>query len=318
MNVAASLVTTKDLWSFSRQFLTCFGREGFQDPEVLAGEFRKFFEIRGILRLQQLRELCQNTLGLARLTPYSPPGQERGTFVKLERLIQLFYKADDWEGSQEFTIVHELREIIGAVAKEVDPLFVDATGEDLEIQADAFAAALLTEKEGFLRDMEFSGLDPICLHTKYHKSYIGVVSRIATVLDSQNPKGHFWGAVFEDDPMAPKGYFKAKCFHRSPRYKPKVRYQVPNFLFPKRGQLVPLRGALLTALCHRQAVFIQRLTGLDFWDRYCLSVIIRPVDWWGRVAVLIVVAVPEQRADTVRPQIAAASPLIVEESFQQL
>ena len=200
----------------------------------------------------------------------------------------------------------------------MDPTFIDATGVELENEADAFSAALHMDKDDFMDDMIASGYDPIYLQQKYHKAYIGIVSRMASVSDLQTPKGHIWCSVFETEPELPEGYLVAKCFHRSPSYNPRARYRVPNSFFPKRGMKVKMQKHLLTAYTRKTSVYIQRLTGLDFWNRYCLSVIIRPVIWRSEVAKLIVICIPEEKSDLLRPQLQRISPIISKESFQLL
>jgi len=229
--------------------------------------------------------------------------------------LTCYIKEDDWDGSQEFTIPHEIREIIGTEAQKLYPSFVEAEGEELENKADAFAAALLMEWVSFKADMISSGLDPLFLHEKYHKSYIAIISRMATILCG---KGGFpfWGSVLQEQTNREKDCFIAGCFHRSPKYLPKVRYAIPNFIFPKRGQLVPISGNLATCFEQHNPILIRRLTGLDFWNKYCLSVIIRPVIWANRVAKIIIIAIPEAYLPRLRPQLQIVSPTYIEESFQ--
>lgn len=317
MNHPVNAQKTTPLESFCIHVSQKFGLLGFRDAEVLSTEFRHFFHLGGAPRLDDLIRLAPK-IGVSTIGPFPSVSGERGFFVKLDQDVEVHYKHDDWSGSQEHTIGHEIREIIGTVAGELFPDFVDFEGEDLENEADAFAAALSMEKGSFYGDMVSCGYDPIYLHGKYHKSYIGVVSRMATVLDMCLPKVQFWGSVFESDQDAPPGYFRAKCFHRSPRYLPFVRYKVPNFLFPKRGQLVPLKGGLLKAFGLKRPVLIRRIIGLDFWDLFTLSAIVRPVLWGGEVAKLIVIALQENEAYRFREQILSVSPTVMDESFQSL
>ncbi|MEE9443224.1 MAG: hypothetical protein V3V99_11230 [candidate division Zixibacteria bacterium] len=287
------------------------------DSELLATQLKKHFGFSGVLRLQDLMNLAPR-LGISSITPYAPASKERGAFGKLGQHIEILFKEDDWDGSQEHSIGHELREIIGKVASELDPNFVDAEGNELEDIADSFSAALFMDKESFYDDMISTGFDPITLRNHYHKSYIGIMGRMATILRFKTPREFIWVSVLESDSTAPAGYFRAKCFHRSPRYIPKVRYQIPNFLFPKRGQLVPILGNMKKAFESKRSVYIRKLNGLDFWNQYSLSVIIRPVIWAGKVAKLLVIALPESDAYKLRPQLISAKPLITDESFQVL
>lgn len=314
MNQTTATVRRTGLRVFCVDFLNRFGKEAFHDPEILATEFRRFFGINGAPRLLDLRQVALNELGISEIEPHKPVDGKRGWYLKHGDYIKLLYSVDEWDGSQEFTVGHELREIIGKICEDVDPQFIDVVGEGLEVSSDAFSAALLMDKDEFYADMVASGYDPIWLHEKYHKSYIAIISRMATVL--QPVKGHFWGSVCEFNDEVRPGFVLARCFHRSPKYIPRVRYRVPNFLFPKRGQLVPLKSNLEIASVQRRPVYVQQLKGLDFWEKYCLSVIIRPVLWGGKVAKLIVIAVPYRDSDKLQKQLLSIQPIMVQESFQ--
>jgi hypothetical protein len=303
------------LQEFCLYFFLKQGMHAFREPESLAEEFRKFFAFSDVLRLNDLKKLAPR-IGIASINPYKPASKERGAHAELKNDTEVLYKYDDWSGSQEHTIGHELREIIGKVAKDMFPDFKDAEGEELENEADAFSAALLMEKNRFYSDMIVTGLDPIALKNLYNKSYIAVISRMATVFGLSPSREFIWGSICEYEDGVRQGFFRAKCFHRSPRYIPRVRYRTPNFLFPKRGQLVPLQGNLLIAKENKKAVFIRRLIGLDFWNAYSLSVIIRPVIWNGETAKLIVVAIPEEDSYKFRPQLRSTMPITVAASFQ--
>ncbi|MEW6601392.1 MAG: hypothetical protein AB1499_10525 [Nitrospirota bacterium] len=292
--------------------------EQIRDPEFLAEEFRRYFGMKGNLRKSEFIDIAKNKLGINKISPGSLPSESRGLFGKLNENIEILYKEDDWEGSQEFTLGHEIREIIGVEIRGIDPEFSDAEGEELENEADAFAAALHMEKESFTADMINCGYDPIYLHEIYHKAYIGIVSRMASVSNLQTPKGNLWCSVFEIETGLPDGYLMAKCFHRSPKYNPRARYRVPNSFFPKRGMKIKMQEHLLTAYSQKAPVYIKRLTGLDFWEKYCLSVIIRPIIWNYRVAKLIVICVPERQSYLFDSQLKKISPIISKESFQLL
>jgi len=306
------------LYSFAKYLSQNATIDQIRDPEYLAKEFRRFCGIKGDLTKFEFINIFKNKLGIDKISPESLPFECRGLFGKHQDNFAILYRKDDWDGSQEFTLGHEIREIIGAVIKEIDPSFSDATGEELENEADAFSAALHMEKDSFTAEMIACGYDPIYLQRKFHKAYIGIVSRMASVSNLQTPKGHLWCSVFETESGLPDGYLVAKCFHRSPRYNPRVRYRVPNSFFPKRGMKVKMQKHLLTAYTRKTPVYIQRLTGLDFWNKYCLSVVIRPVIWGNEVAKLIVICVPEEKSYLLRPQLQKISPIISKESFQLL
>jgi hypothetical protein len=65
-----------------------------------------------------------------------------------------------------------------------------------------------------------------------------------------------------------------------------------------------------------QSIFVKRLSGLDFWNKYCMAEMITPIIWGGSVAKLIIVALTEKDSHMFRPQILSAKPMQVDESFQ--
>lgn len=306
------------LCQFADTFLRLYGKEKVFDSELLAAEFGKFFGSIGHLRKEALIAFLKGRLGIKNISPSDNLGVDRGINVRLAGKMLVLYKIDDWDGSQEFTIIHELRELIGYACQEVMPSFEDCSNEELENQADAFAAALLMESDDFYKNMLSSGFDPILLHKIYNKAYIAVVARMASVLRGKNPPLALWTSVLETCNKTDQGLLRAACFHRSPRYKPAARYKVPNFLFPKRGQLVQIDDVMKTAINSQGAVYIRRLRGLDFWNQYCLSVMIRPVIWMEQVAKLIFLALPEDESHLFRKQIQATNPIIIDNSFQML
>jgi len=306
----------RQLEDFCTHFGLELGVDNVHNSELLARAFRKYFKLPSILRLNDLQELGIK-IGILDIRPVALPSGSRGLYSRINGDIIIGYRKDDWDGSQEFTIPHEFREIIGSVMKGLFPSFEESAGEILENEADSFAAALLMDSKAFREDTISSGLDPIFLHEKYHKSYIAVVSRMAQVLnnDAYSP---FWGMVFERKENTPHGFLLSGCFHRAIPYIPKARYEIPNLIFPKRGQLVPLSGSLRKAVEQNEAVYIHRLVGLDFWDRYCLSALIRPVIWKNNVMKLVVIAIPFEHNYKITPQLNNVCPLIVKEVFQFL
>lgn len=304
------------LLTFCDFFCMHHGANNIHDSELLALEFRKFFRLPGDLRLADLGDFV-NKIGIVEFRQGPLPNGQRGLYARLGDKFIIQSKIDDYEGSQEFTVAHELREIIGNMAHENNPDFEESQGDDLEMEADAFAAALLMESKAFKEDTISSGLDPILLQEKYHKSYIAIISRMASVL-SHEDHSPFWGTVLEYNVNIIPGFFITGCFHRTKPYLPSVRYTTPNMVFPKRGQLVPIKGSLRKAVENGESIFIKRLSELDFWDRYCLSVLIRPVKWKEKVVKLVIIAIPDEHIYKIRTQLYRVSPIIVENVHQFL
>jgi len=319
MNEVLSLETSTQntiMQEFCLEFSSQYNQRDFFKSELLADEFRQYFDLKPILTLEKLTKFAKKKLGIREVKPFAFQNKTRGLNVRLGNNIKILYKESDWIGSQEFTVAHEIREILGQEMKMINPIFEDYSGDALEYQAEAFAAALLMDRVKFFNDMEITGLDPIELHKMYNLSYIAVASRMASVLNGENNKWHLWSSVLESNIDLPKGFLKAGSFHRSPKYIPKVRFRIPNTLFPKRGQLVPIRDIISIVCENKKPVYIDKLTGLDFWNKYCLSVIIRPVIWNEKIAKLIIIAVPDNQSYRFHKQIMSSNPIMIDESYQ--
>lgn len=264
-SVAESLTNTKSIHEFVAEFICKYTCSSIFDAELLAKEFRNFFVYDIGSGVCGFDHFVNEHISEIVCIPQKLPKNSRGIHSILKRDILIGYEDDEWEGAQEFTIAHEIREIIGEIAERIDKTFIECKGEALERQADNFAAALLLQYKKFFQVMLDCGLDPICLRQEFNKAYVTVVARMATVIRlNSKSKIQLWAGVYERDFNESDCIFKSACFHRSTPYKPYVRYRVPNFLFPRRGQIVELNGNLLKAYGMGRSVFVEKVTGLDF------------------------------------------------------
>lgn len=308
----------KSLMRFCEHFWKTHGRRRIKDPEFLAMACRRYYGIEGHLTRKSLTRLMLGTMGVTSIDPYPSGAGPGGMYLKMDDEIFILVKPDDTEDAQLFTLAHELREVLGECFRDIHPKLVDYSGEDLERQADAFASTLILGEDAFSLSMFEQGLDPLRLGDMYNKSYRAMMQRIVRKLATLPNHFTFWGAVYELKKGVPEGYLRCGGAFRNPKFERKSRGKMPNCLFAKRGQLVPIKTHLKRALTQECSVYIESLTGLDHWEKFPLSVVIRPHRNAQGIDRLIVIAIPKQNAAALRQQILRCRPITIEKWNQTI
>ncbi len=308
----------KSLMRFCEHFWKTYGRRRIKDPEFLAMACRWYYGIEGHLTRKSLTRLMLGTMGVTAINPYPSNAGPGGMYLKAGDEIFILVRLDDTDDAQLFTLAHELREVLGECFKDVHKRLVDAEGEDLETQADAFAATLLFGDDAFGRNIFEYGLDPIRLGKMYNKSYRTIIQRIIRDLAQLPRRFTFWGVVYELKSGDPDGYLRSGGAFRNPKFDRKSRGAMPNCLFAKRGQLVPIENHLKRSLTQERSVYIESLEGLDYWGKYNLSVVIRPHLGPRGIDRLIVIAIPKRKASALRKQILRCRPITIEKWDQTI
>jgi hypothetical protein len=116
---------------------------------VLAGDFVSFFGPDSCTTLESLRQLCAR-LGIdvsVRLMPSDIRGHNS---VYLTKRAIVLSEHQPLLGADEHTLLHELREIVEHIFKELGGATCDSAGE-LEIRAESFAG--LVRSEAFSRQL---------------------------------------------------------------------------------------------------------------------------------------------------------------------
>lgn len=302
----------KSLERFCEHFWRTSGRRRIKDPEYLAMACRRFYGIEGHLSLKKFRRLLLGTMGVTAIAPYPAGAGPEGMYSKEGDEIFISVRLDDTEDAQLFTLAHELREVLGACFKDIHRRLADVKDEDLETQADAFAATLIYGDDAFALNMFEYGLDLIRLGQMYNRSYRTVIQRIIRNLAELPRRFMFWGVVLELRNGDRNGYLRSGGAFRSPKFDRKSRGAMPNSLFAKRGQLVPIKNHLERSLIQKRSVYIETLKGLDYWGKYNLSVVIRPHMGPRGIDRLIVIAIPKRNASALRKQILRCRPITIE------
>ncbi len=294
------------------------GRRRIKDPERLAIACRDYYGIKGELRLDELKDLLLHKMGVVAIQDYPSNAAPRGMYFREGDDIILFVRSNDSDDVKLHTLAHELREVLGSCFGDLHPKMKDIAGEDLETQSDAFAATLILGEGAFSLSAFETGLDFIRLGKMYNKSYRTVMRRTVRDLTQLQGPIKFWGVTYEFSGKIPHGVLRSAGACRSPKFGRKSRREMPNSLFAKRGQLVPIKAHLERALRQECSVYIESLTGIDHWGEHTLSVVIRPYKSSKGIDGLMVVAVPKEDAPLLRKQILRCRPIVIEEEFQTI
>ena len=294
------------LTAFCHWFMDDANAAGTRSPSVLARAFVDFFGLAGFPRLATITELLRRT-GVGRAVGAHLPDGLRGLHISTgsgEYLIQ--YQAAEWPGAQEHTVLHETYEIIRERLHELYPRVGLPQGRRLCRAADAFAAAVLMQPEPFACYAERTGFDVVALHGLYQRSYASLVLRLAEVLRHQP----LLTVLYEHQaPWAPHqrtsppAALRATVVASTPGFNAGPR----SVRLPRRGR-PPARGSVAVRVAHTgRPVYVEQVNGGALGCTADLTVAARPVTWQGKLAKVVLVAVPYRDRSVLLPQLSQAS-----------
>ena len=163
---------------FCRELLDDHPRNAL-DPETLAARFVRYFDVPARPTMAQLKALLKRT-GFGEVSGtrhmdakgihYSSPG---GGY-------DIHYREDLWDGTQDYSVIHETYEIIYETLCDMD----SGSPPDRKVctQAERFAAAVLMQPRDFESLALEWGLDVLRLQRAFRCSYASVSIRLAEVL----------------------------------------------------------------------------------------------------------------------------------------
>ncbi len=243
------------------------------------------------------------------------------------------YEAGAWTGTVEFIMGHELYEII---QERYEALWPDYQRKPVPLicyDANKFSAALFMQAKIFLEAFYETGFDVIQLHHRLYKAYSAIAIRARDLVDhdtypittdfiiaiyERNAQDH----LQEWEQLHHRQDFRVRCAVRSPGIKLGRRgwnYRSPRYprhLIPKRGDKV-IPGSIVDLVCDTcQPVYLEKVTGFDFWGWDDLSFIARPVFWFGKLVKIVLVGVRHEDRHLIQPQIKRVSPAVVARSYQ--
>ena len=149
------------------------------DPETLAARFVRYFDVPARPTMEQIKALLKRA-GFGEVSGsrhmdakgihYSAPG---GGY-------DIHYREDLWEGTQDYSVIHETYEIIYETLCDME----SGSPPDRKVctQAERFAAAVLMQPRAFEPLALEWGLDVLKLQQAFRCSYAAVSIRLAEVL----------------------------------------------------------------------------------------------------------------------------------------
>ena len=269
------------------------------EPEGLAADFSAFFGLSGRPTLGELTRLYEMA-GIGKVSPAKLPWDLRGVHYTLaDGSYAIHYQEDQWEGSSELTVLHEGYEIFHETLWH--RCHNEALGQKVCSEADRFAAAVLMPPETFAAYAQASGLDVVELHRVFRCSYSAVAIRLGEVLGGQPLAVVLYEREDDGDPAdwpAPTrlGDLRVKVVKRTTGFgAPRSR-----LLNGWRGG-GPRKGKPLSAgsLAEQAA----RSGGPEYAEGDGIAAAATPVLWKGRLAKVIVVAVPTAQRRVLEAQL---------------
>ena len=282
---------------------------GARSPTALARAFVDFFGLAGFPRLATITELLQRAGVGTAVSAHLPDGL-RGLHIGMGSggyLIQ--YQAAEWPGAQEHTVLHETYEIIRERLHELYPRTGLPRGRRLCREADSFAAAVLMQPAPFACFAERTGFDVVALQRLYQRSYASLALRLAEVMQHQPLltllyERHAHGALHQWAPAPMAEALRASVVAPTPSFS---RRTPRSERLPQRGR-PPARGSVAGRVVQTgQPIYVERVNGCALAYPDDLTVAARPVTWQGKLAKVVLVAVPYQDRSVLLPQLGQAS-----------
>ena len=258
------------------------------EPERLAADFPRFFGLSARPTLDELAEVFERA-GIGKVSPAKLPGALRGIHYTLcDESYAIHYQEDQWEGSSEYTLLHEAYEIVNETLGKrghEQPL-----KRKVCLDADRFAAAALMPADIFDAYARASGLDVVALHGVFRCSYAAAAIRLGEVMDCQPLFVALYEREEAGDPAdwperADPHALRAKVVKRTAGFTPPAS----PLLCGQRVGIPHRNSPLPSGSLAEQAVQSGRT---EYAEEEGIAVAAKPVLWKGRVAKVAVVAVP--------------------------
>ena len=265
------------------------------EPERLAAEFPRFFGLSGRPTLDELAGVFERA-GIGKVSPDRLPGTLRGIHYTLtDESYAIHYQEDQWEGSSEYTLLHEAYEIVSETLGNRG--HEQPSKRKVCLAADRFAAAALMPADIFDAYARASGLDVVALHGVFRCSYVAAAIRLGEVMDRQP----LFVVLYERDETGDPADWPEWTETHSLRAK--VVTSTAGFMPPASGCRggIPHRNSPLPSgsLAERAA----QSGRPEYAEEDGIAVAAKPVLWKGRVAKVEVVAVPAGDRAVLPPQL---------------
>ena len=270
------------------------------DPEQLAARFVDCFGLSARPTLEELTALAQRA-GFGTVREGQMDGLRGAHVGQPGGEYHIYHRDDLWEGSKTQTVLHEMYEIILERMDEIhSPGMPVPSGPNPVVcqQAERFAAAALMQPDIFLPYAQASGLDVAALHEVFGCAYSSAALRLAEVMRDPPMLVVLYERVERGDPAGWTGpaLLSARVVKRTAGF----GAQRSGLLNGQRGGM-PRKDKALP--CGSLAERAAHSGDAEYAEGDGLAAIAKPVLWKGRLAKVIVVAVPWERRSVLDPQV---------------
>ena len=278
------MTMTETLGGFCRDLLDDDLSGHALDPEAMAARFVDYFRLPVRPTLEGLTALMERA-GFGTVRDGHMEGLKGAHIGEPSGEYHIYHRSDMWEGTKAHTVLHEAYEIIHETMCDLH-----SGGPPCRTvcrEADRFAAAVLMQPEIFSVLAEASGLDVTVLQREYRCSYASVTIRLAEVLQDLPLIAVLYERGERGDPDSWNG---------KPELRAKVVKRTRDFRLTRTRPLCGNRGGIPRRdrpMPPGSLAELAALTGMAEYDeKEGLATIARPVFWKGKLAKVIVVAVP--------------------------
>lgn len=297
-------MTTQTLGGFCRNLLDDDNPGTPLDPEQMAGRFVDYFGLSARPTLPELTALAERA-GFGTVHEGKMDGLRGAHLGQPGGEYHIYHRDDLWEGSKAQTVLHEMYEITLERMDEIhSPGMPVPSGPNPVIcqQAERFAAAALLQPDIFLPYALASGLDVATLHDVFGCAYSSAALRLAEVVGDPPLMVVLYEREERGDPAGwtEQPLLSCRVVKRTAGFGP-LRSRLLNGRrggMPRKDKAIP-SGSLADQSAHSGRT--------EYAEADRLAAIARPVMWKGRLAKVIVVAVPWERRSTLEPQLVSQS-----------
>ena len=289
---------TKTKEDFCRELLDDDSPREPLDPERMAGRFVRCFKLSGRPTLDELSVMLSRA-EFGEVSDREMDGLKGAHIGQPRGHYAIYYRQGLWDGSSTYTVLHETYEIINETLWDMHS--GDTPDREVCREADRFAAAVLMQPESFSLFAEASGFDVLALQRQYRCSYASVTIRLAEVIREQPLMAVLYEREEKGDPAG---------WTETPALRATVARRTRGFgtptTFPVCGERggVPRRGRPIPdgSLAERAVRYGETQYAHDGG----FTAIARPVTWKGRLAKVVVIAVPDRDRAVLDTQLLAS------------
>ena len=289
---------TGTVGGFCRDLLDDHERGLRPGTESITARFVEYFQISPRPDLDELTALVRRA-GFGEVAEMSLEEGLKGVhFGTPGDEYHIYYRDELWQGSKEYTVLHEMYEIMHETLCELH----SGTRAPTKVcrEADRFAAEVLMQPEGFRALAEAWRLDVAALQREYRYAYAAVALRLAEVVRRPPLLVVLYERPDRRDPARwPAGNDLAALRARVVRRTKGLGPPGSGLVTGRRGG-IPNRDRRIPA--GSLAELAARSRGAEYAEDDGLAVVARPVYWKGRLAKVIVVAVPSGERAALLPQ----------------